>query len=641
MTGAQWSALAALSAVDGFGWLLDDAEKRQKRWRDWAGSDRPEADRLPGEARHLNGFERLLAVKAFRPDRVPRAAENYAAAALGSRLASPGPVVLHEALRVADAAAPILLTLFPGADPVSELEGLAEKMGISEVSGSLRLVALGRGQGSHALRVVREAADAGAWVVLSNAHLMDRAWLSGLEGVLEDVLRRSQKKAFRVFLTAEPARPRVEQLPPGLVQTAVKLLVQEPTTALRGNLQRFWGCFNAEHVESALKGVEHRQLLFGLAYFHAAVVGRARLGAGGFTGAYAFGAADLAAAADVLSDHLDPSGGSPPFEELRAIVGTFVYGSHVTDAWDQRTIAALLEAVLREEFLVTGTLAPGFTVPQGATHQQYLQSVEFSIPDDSPTLLHMHATADTRHLVSRADGISQDLRLLCGHTVGLENVGSSPGGVGPPAKERVLETLARVPEQLDAEPAGAAAPPAVFLAQEVRLANRLLSVVRSSLADCLAAITGTLAVSELLAATLAGLEAGVVPGAWAAAAYPSLLGLGAWLADLALRHQQLAEWRRHEAPPVTVWVAGLFRPEAFVAAVLQVAARKSGAALDGLALATDAVKKSRDDLAAAPREGAYIHGMFLEGATWDSVAVCASLIIAYTRDRHHHLHTLL
>lgn len=37
-----------------------------------------------------------------------------------------------------------------------------------------------------------------------------------------------------------------------------------------------------------------------------------------------------------------------------------------------------------------------------------------------------------------------------------------------------------------------------------------------------------------------------------------------------------------------------------------------------MTLAVDVTKKSKDDFSHPPREGAYVHGLFLEGAKWDS-----------------------
>jgi dynein heavy chain len=37
-----------------------------------------------------------------------------------------------------------------------------------------------------------------------------------------------------------------------------------------------------------------------------------------------------------------------------------------------------------------------------------------------------------------------------------------------------------------------------------------------------------------------------------------------------------------------------------------------------MVLSVDVMKKSKEEFSGAPREGAYIHGLFMEGARWDS-----------------------
>ena len=48
------------------------------------------------------------------------------------------------------------------------------------------------------------------------------------------------------------------------------------------------------------------------------------------------------------------------------------------------------------------------------------------------------------------------------------------------------------------------------------------------------------------------------------------------------------------------------RPQALLVAVLQTAARRREWALDEMVLITEVMRKKAEDLAAAPREGAYV-----------------------------------
>lgn len=39
--------------------------------------------------------------------------------------------------------------------------------------------------------------------------------------------------------------------------------------------------------------------------------------------------------------------------------------------------------------------------------------------------------------------------------------------------------------------------------------------------------------------------------------------------------------------------------------------------LDRMGLQCDVTKKNREDFSVPPREGAYVHGLYMEGARWD------------------------
>ena len=72
------------------------------------------------------------------------------------------------------------------------------------------------------------------------------------------------------------------------------------------------------------------------------------------------------------------------------------------------------------------------------------------------------------------------------------------------------------------------------------------------------------------------------------------------------------------ATPKVTWISGLFNPQAFLTAVMQVTARKNEWPLDKLATVVEVSKKmGPDEVDGATRDGAYIHGLYVEGARWD------------------------
>ena len=131
--------------------------------------------------------------------------------------------------------------------------------------------------------------------------------------------------------------------------------------------------------------------------------------------------------------------------------------------------------------------------------------------------------------------------------------------------------------------------------------------------------------------------------------------------------QELESWTSDFSLPSSVWLSGFFNPQSFLTAIMQVChylvchqehieciiilgllllstftnsqmnirqifdiyrknancpfssisqstARKNELPLDRMSLACDVTKKVKEEMQSPPREGAYVHGLFMEGA---------------------------
>jgi len=160
----------------------------------------------------------------------------------------------------------------------------------------------------------------------------------------------------------------------------------------------------------------------------------------------------------------------------------------------------------------------------------------------------------------------------------------------------------------------------VFLGQELDRFNALLGVLKGSLADLQRAIKGVVVMSSDLEAMHTALLYNQVPAKWAAAAYPSLKPLGAWVDDLLLRVAAIRQWIEQQAP-AAFWLSGFFFPQGFLTAVLQRYARQTQIPIDTLRFATHVTKLSSPaEVAAPPAKGALVYGLHLQGAAFDRAA---------------------
>ncbi|KAB0403084.1 hypothetical protein E2I00_017091, partial [Balaenoptera physalus] len=391
-----------------------------------------------------------------------------------------------------------------------------------------------------------------------NIHLVAK-WLRTLEKKLEEHSEKSHPE-FRVFISAEPT-PSTEGhvIPQGILENSVKI-TNEPPTGMHANLHKALDNFTQDTLELCSRETEFKSILFALCYFHAVV----------------------------------------PYDDLRYLFGEIMYGGHITDEWDRRLCRTYLEEFIKPEILEGElSLAPGFPLPGNMDYSAYHQYIDAELPPESPHLYGLHPNAEIGFLTQTSEKLFRTV-------LELQPRDSQAGdGAGAAREEKVKavleELLERVTDEFNIPELTAKAeertPYMVVALQECERMNVLTREIQRSLRE---------------------LDLGLKP--WARRAYPSIAGLAAWFLDLLNRIKELEAWTGDFMMPSTVWLTGFFNPQSFLTAIMQSTARKNEWPLDQMALQCDVTKKNREEFRSPPREGAYIHGLFMEGARWDAQA---------------------
>ncbi len=95
--------------------------------------------------------------------------------------------------------------------------------------------------------------------------------------------------------------------------------------------------------------------------------------------------------------------------------------------------------------------------------------------------------------------------------------------------------------------------------------------------------------------------------------------LGVWFSSFIDRQAQYSSWITNGAPK-SYWLSGFFNPSGFLTAVKQEVTRahtKDKWGLDDVVLHTEITEcDGMDQIRSAPKEGVFIHGLFMEGAAW-------------------------
>lgn len=107
-----------------------------------------------------------------------------------------------------------------------------------------------------------------------------------------------------------------------------------------------------------------------------------------------------------------------------------------------------------------------------------------------------------------------------------------------------------------------------------------------------------------------------IPKMWLRGSWLSS-SLGFWFSELLERDDQFRTWCMKGRPPI-FWMSGFFNPQGFLTAMRQEVARAhKGWALDQVTIHNEVTKLTADTCKKAPREGVYVHGLYLDGAGWD------------------------
>mmetsp|Transcript_24997 Transcript_24997/g.74250 ORF Transcript_24997/g.74250 Transcript_24997/m.74250 type:complete len:4444 (+) Transcript_24997:3-13334(+) len=606
---AAWGSVQALASVEEFASLPADVEGSWKRWKEWCEFEQPEANPLPQEWKKLSGFHQLLIIRAMRPDRMTLAISRWVEQVLGAKYGTAINFDLLLSFEDSGPAVPIFFLLSPGVDPAADVRALGKTMGKTEDEGKFQGVSLGQGQEPVAEKALDQGYVEGGWVMLENIELVAN-WLPKLEKKLAS-LEEGAHPEFRVFLTAMPQKV----VPVPILQKSIKL-TNEPPSGLKANLLRAFKNFDATIWESSSKQGELKAIIFSLCFFHSVVCERRKFGPMGWNRGYPFNTGDLMVCIAVANNYLETNS-KIPWDDLRYLFGEIMYGGHITDNWDRRLCTTFLQAYVREELVEGIALYPGFQSPPNLSYKEYLEYVEENIERETPAAYGLHPNSEINFMTRQAEDLFSAISEL------QPRGGGGEGGMtmGERVKQQLDEILEKLPElflMIEIEERVEERTPYVaFFLQECERMNLLVFEMGRSLRELDAGLRGDLSISQPMEDLMNALFENRVPSTWEALAWPSLAPLSPWLADFLDRQRQLVEWTADLNTPKVTWISGLFNPQAFLTAVMQVTARKNEWPLDRVVTTVDVTKRGPEEIEGAVREGAYIYGMYMDGARWD------------------------
>jgi dynein heavy chain len=624
---SAWDGITELDKnLAAFQGLAAAFEQSPKEWRQYYNSDTAEIEVLPGEWEgKVSDLQRLCVLRMLRPDRLLVGITKYVSIHMGQQFVDPPAFDLDAIYRTSSHKSPLIFVLSPGVDPTNTLLELAATKNVQVGN-----CALGQGQAPKAEALLDEGCGSGKWVFLSNCHLM-LSWMPVLEKRIEAIGDGTTRTnaAFRLWLSTNPD----PKFPIMILQCGVKMTT-EPPSGLRANLTRMINLVSAERFERCEKKSKYKPLLFCLCWFHSLLIERRKFRNLGFNIPYEFNESDFLISEDVLGIYIDAYE-KTPWDALQYLIADANYGGRITDDFDRRLVRVYIAQFFNSDSLAVQQYPlselKAYHVPSGASLDGFKQFIKGLPMDDDPRAFGQHPNAAIASQISESTDMLATLLSLGGG-------GGGGGGDGkkkkddkeeaaPATDDDVVLAIAsdldhQAPKPFDIKEITEALktrsdpdPIVTVLMQEIDRYNILLVTISRTLKALQLGIQGLVVITPELEDIFAGILNAQVPGAWAFA-YPSLKPLAAWMRDLTQRCEQIEKWG-NVAIPKTFWFTGFTYPTGFLTALMQTCARKSGEAIDSLSWEFVIVPQDPSSISQHPKDGAYMHGMFLEGARWD------------------------
>lgn len=555
----------------------------------------------------------LMAIQAFRPDRLCASISLFVNNVLGEGFLSIGErevdlnVIVEKEMK---ASTPVLMCGVQGFDASVRVDDLA-----AELNKPMSAIAIGSAEGfNDAEKAINSGAKNGKWVMLKNVHLAP-GWLVQLEKKLHSLNTHPQ---FRLFLTME-INPRI---PVNLLR-AGRVFVFEPPPGIRANLLRTFSTVPASRMMRAPS--ERARLYFLLAWFHAITQERLRYAPLGWAKYYEFNESDLRVACDTLDTWIEATAmgrtnlppEKVPWDALATLMSQCIYGGKIDNEFDQRLLTSFLGKLFTPksfdpEFPLISNLdgieGENLNMPDGIRRDQFLQWVEKLTDRQTPSWLGLPNNAEKVLLTTRGtDMLGKLLKMqILEDDDELAYGGEESPGVegkkdieGRPAwmitlHQSAASWLKLLPESvvtLRRTVENIKDPLYRYFEREVNSGAKLLSVVRNDLNDVILICQAEKKQTNYHRQMVSQLVKGIIPDLWKAYTVPLGATVIQWVTDFAQRVKQLqeissqvAQFGASELKNVTVWLGGLFNPEAYITATRQCIAQANSWSLEELVL---------------------------------------------------------
>lgn len=475
---------------------LEDNEEAFKKWYDF---EKPEQEEPPLQYNKLTPFQILLLLKVFRPDRVINGVKVFIMDHYGNPHFVQAPTISYQKIfNQSTEKSPIVFILSPGADPLSDVQKLAEQMNF--IGNKFKYQSLGQGMEKEASEFVETSASRGHWLMLMNCHLLT----SWLKNKLEKMLETLEKphKDFRLWLTTQPT----DQFPLGILQKSLKV-VTEPPDGLQLNMKSILSKLSEESLEEC-PHQGFKPLVWVVSFFHAIIQDRRKFGKIGWNVAYDFNESDFRISYRLLGMYLRKAWENKdemiPWNSLKYLIGEAMYGGRVTDDFDRRTLITYMDEYMGDflfdknrEFFFAQSKDFSYRLPKQMNLEGYFNYLNEIPIINNPDIFGLHPNAEITYFTNAA-------KLMWDNLISMQTTSASAStGVN---KDEYVEGVAsdiqaKIPVPYDVlafrkEAGIEISPTKVVLFQELERFNRLIVRIKETLKNLKRALKGEIGMNS-------------------------------------------------------------------------------------------------------------------------------------------------
>ena len=349
---------------------------------------------------------------------------------------------------------------------------------------------------------------------------------------------------------------------------------------------------------------------------------------------YEFTDSDFTLCKDIIQfyfENTDHKKSNAMWVALQDLISEIGYGGRITDDSDRKLLK-----IYASEFFCNDIFTPGWK-PSGAIEYVYpdvqpkqqdeekklnvvgiIEELSKTLPhQDSCAIYGQHINAEITSQIQYADDMLSSLVTLQKGSIENRALLNEDG-----LAKMLQEVLDMFIEEYDVDSiitkskADANNPLRFVMLQEVNRYYLLGTLLKSLINEALQAVRGLGNMTPHLESIVRLISLGVTPKEFLVT-YPSTKSFGSWVKDFKERYMYFKLWSESGMPRVTN-MSMFSNPKGFMVAVLQRYSRKTNTPLDQLIIDFNFPGLTDKSTFEASKDGAYIKGLSLEGAKWDT-----------------------